>query len=431
MMPTEPGQCPPAAQAPGTTASSDIALVYISTVTPDEPCFHNPAFSRATQMFQQNLLLGMKHAGLQPSLLLSAPPMPSFPRFKRLFVRASRTYLPERLAIELVPFINCTPVKQITIGLAVLVRLLQWGWRTRRTPHRVVFTHNLSVPPGLFTYLGVRWIGAKLMVSINDVNVPGQTVPDTLLTRADFKVTRWLLPRSDGYVPVADALMEDFAPGRPYVRVEGGITDDLIERTGERHRVKRDENAPFTVVATGNLDETNGIPIILKAFQMLVGDQYRLIIAGRGALAGDVQAAAAQDPRIEYRGFLSFSEVVSLYNTTDVLISMRVTRALNTRYFYPSKMMEYLASGTPVMATCTGHTAEEFGDFCFLIKDETSEGLAEMIRYVASLAPEQRDAMGRKAREYMMTNKTWDAQARRIVHYIRETLCGLGEPLRG
>ncbi len=32
-------------------------------------------------------------------------------------------------------------------------------------------------------------------------------------------------------------------------------------------------------------------------------------------------------------------------------------------------MMEYLASGVPVISTCTGHVEEEFGAFTYLLRE--------------------------------------------------------------
>ena len=101
---------------------------------------------------------------------------------------------------------------------------------------------------------------------------------------------------------------------------------------------------------------------------------------------------------------------------------MRLTEALNTKYFFPSKVMEYLTSGVPLISTCTGHMEEEYGDFCYLLRDETPQGLADTIRYVASLDPEERIGRGRKARAYMAKNKTWDAQGNKLFKYICETV---------
>ena len=163
----------------------------------------------------------------------------------------------------------------------------------------------------------------------------------------------------------------------------------------------------------------------MQAFALLEGDHYRLRVAGMGALEGAVKEAAAKDPRIEYCGFVSFEEVLALYNSADLLINMRLTKALNTQYYFPSKLMEYLASGVPVITTCTGHVEEEFGDFTFLLKDETPQGLADLIQCVATLKPAVRFDMGRRAREYMRANKSWDAQGMKIVEFIRERILGI------
>ena len=80
--------------------------------------------------------------------------------------------------------------------------------------------------------------------------------------------------------------------------------------------------------------------------------------------------------------------------------------------------MEYLASGVPVITTCTGQTEDEFRDFVFLLKDETPQGLARVIEYVASLDPEYRVANGIKAKNYMCAHKTWDVQGQRVLDFI-------------
>lgn len=394
----------------------------MGVVVPDEPEFHNAAFSRAGQMFQQNLLLALKHAGLTPSIVLSVRPIPSFPRSRRILIGGGVTYLPEETCVHLLPFFNITPLKQITIGLSVLWSLLRWGWRTRCTPYRVVYTYNLSVPPGLFTLLGARLIGAKALVSLNDINVPGQTASATPACRLDFWLHRVLIPRFDGLVVVTKRIVDDFAPGKSYICVEGGVEKKILDQTDEARRTKKPPATPFTLVFAGSLREINGVLVLLEAFSLLAGQHYRLRIAGGGSLAQKVREAAAKDPRIEYRGFLSFDEVLTLYTTADVLLNIRLTKMLNTRYFFPSKLMEYLASGTPVITTCTGHVEEEFADIAYLLKDESPQGLAEIIRAVASLDPQVRMEMGRKARAYMVANKSWDTQGRKVVRFIRSQL---------
>ena len=79
--------------------------------------------------------------------------------------------------------------------------------------------------------------------------------------------------------------------------------------------------------------------------------------------------------------------MLDLYRSADVLINVRLTQTLNTKYFFPSKLMECLASGVPVISTCPGHVAEEFGRLAYLLREETPEALAAAIRRVAATRP--------------------------------------------
>jgi glycosyltransferase involved in cell wall biosynthesis len=415
--------------APGLRGASsyraDVALVFVGAIVPEKPEFHTTAFSRSGQMYQQEMLEGLGRAGLPTSEIISIVPIPAYPKSNRLWIGGCREEIIESAKVRLLPFLNLSPVKQAMIGFFTLIELIRWGWRNRRRPNRVVFTYNLTVPPGLFTLVGAKLIGAKSVVALCDIDVPGQTVPPGFIWRLSYWMQKRLIPLFDGHIVAAEAIAQDFLANRPYVCVEGGISEQSVLLTSDGVDPGTVSWRPFHIGFAGRLDETNGIPSLLEAFSLLEGDQYRLRIAGGGPLERQVRAAAATDSRIEYLGFVSFSEVLQLYKHSEVLINMRITEKLDTRYFFPGKMMEYLASGTPVITTCTGHTEEEFGDFTYLLRDETAQGLAEIIRRVASLHPEVRWKLGRRAQEYMALHKTWDTQAKKVAQFIREVVLGV------
>jgi len=400
--------------------NSKISMCYIGSVTPDEPDFHNVGFSRAGNMCQLSLLLGLKNAGLTPSAVLSVRPMPSFPRSRQILVQKSCATAEHCILLDFLPFINITPIKQVTIGFSALWSILRWGWRMRYTPHRVVYTFNITVPSAVFTLLGAWITRSKAVAMVYDINVPGETVPPTFFYKLDYWLHKKLLPLFDGLVVITDSISNDFAPKIPFIRVEGGIKNELVQRFTNVTRKTRSGNAksPFTLVVAGGLDEANGISVILEAFSLLEEDNYRLEIAGAGPLENMVRQAANRDERINFHGFISFDEVLKLYDSADVLVNMRLTKAINTRYFFPSKIMECLTSGVPVISTCPGHVSEEFSDFAFLLKEERPVDLANMVKYVASLAPDIRADKAAKAQEYMIRNKTWDVQGLRVVKFV-------------
>ncbi len=391
----------------------DIALAFVGCVVPDVPLYQSIAFSRAGNMSQTNLLASIRHAGVPASKVIAPIPIQSWPAGGHPLVRGTQYRLDDGTLVDSPGFVNIPVLKQLTIGLGVFWRLLAWGWKNRKRRARVVSTYNLSVPPGIFTLLGARLIGAKVVAHLYDINIPGETVPKSPLFRLDYRLQRWLMPHFDGLVVVSDAIIRDFALRAPHIRVDGGVSESAFLVTTEREASKL-----FVIVSAGSLDEANGVTLLLAAFARLKGAQYRLRIAGAGPLEAEVKGAAARDPRIEYQGYLAFADVLKLYQSADILANLRLTKSVNTKYFFPSKLMEYLASGRPVLTTCTGHVEEEFGEFTYLVKEETPEALAAVIESVEREARDDRERKGAMAREYMMATKTWRAQGRRVVRLI-------------
>jgi glycosyltransferase involved in cell wall biosynthesis len=389
-------------------------VAFVGAVIPDEPEYHGPAFNRAGQLFQRGLLDGLTAAGLPPDTVFSIQPIGAFPKVRRIWVPGGRFALGGGIPVRLLPFVNIHPLKWLTAGIMTFGSVVRWSWIHRRR-QRIVHLVNLTMPPALFVLLAARLTGACMLISVLDVFRPGSLVPDTIYHRLDFALQRWLLPHFDGWMVVSQAIAEDLVPGQRVCRIEGGIKAELF---GEPP-LPRPGGSPFRMVLAGGIEPYNGVDLLLEALRWLPAD-CEIVLAGTGALTDDVVAAARRDRRVVYRGFLTLDEVLELYRSADLLLNLRVTKALDTRYFFPSKLMEYLASGVPVLSTCTGHVEEEYGAYVYLLRDETPEALADAISTIRGVAPAERRALGLRAREYMLATKTWPKQGERLVAYIRE-----------
>ncbi|MGA2319520.1 MAG: glycosyltransferase [Solirubrobacteraceae bacterium] len=363
--------------------------------------------------------MALGEAGLPASLILSQRPVRLFPRSRTLLVRGGRHELGSGLSVQMIPFVNLPVIRPMTVGLMVLWRVMRW--KPPRGAKRAVLTYNLTEPPGVFSLIAARLAGATAIASVNDIFVPGETVTDSWSRRLDFWLQRRLIHRFDGLSVANRHIADEFAPGVPWVRNEGGVSD-MVARRFERHPPAREPVAdrPFTIGYAGSLTKVNGIPELVAAFAQLKGRGYRLLVAGRGPEEGLIQRAAADDSRIEFRGYLSENEVLSLYSETDLLLNLRITRRINTDYFFPSKLVEYLATGVPVLSTATGHVKEEFGEVLFLLDEESPEALAELLGHLASMDDRARWARGAAARRQVLATHQWSVQGRKLAALIRQ-----------
>lgn len=401
----------------------DIALAVVAPVVPDVPEFRSRAFSRAANSYIRNLLEALEKAGLRPELVLSFVAMPAFPRSRRMAVRGGPVQLETGTPVRLIGFPNVAVLKQLWLGVATFIRLCLWAAGPARRKCRVIYCFNLTVPPGVFLWAAARLTASKVVVSLNDIGVPGQSVPNGVREKLDFWFQRRLIPRFDGHVAVADAIMRDFAPGKPWVRLEGGVTDRQFEGPAGAESIDRRPQV-FSALLAGGLEEVNGVRLVLQAAALDATLPIRWVIAGGGPLEALVREAAGRSQNVSYLGFLSTADLAAAYRDADLLLNVRLTRSVNTRYFFPSKLIEYLATGTPVLTTATGHAIEEFGDFVYQLDEETPGALLQAVKHVAGLpAGERRDAANR-AREYVHRAKHWNRHGRVLAQYLSRVARG-------
>jgi glycosyltransferase involved in cell wall biosynthesis len=388
------------------------AVAFVGAWVPDVPAFHGSAFNRAGQMFQRGLARAWSAAGLAPSTIYSIEPLPAFPRSTRLLGRRGQVDVEDGHVVRFLPFVNVHPLKAMTAGLATVGALMMWAWRHRKQP-RIIHCFNLTMPPGIFLLFAARLTGSRVIVSLADVCKPGAIVPDTWAWRLDYWLQRQIIPRFDGILLQSRAIADELAHGRHVCQINGGILGEWFAEATQA----RPSGKPFRVVLAGSLEPYNGVDIVLQAFSDL-GDDFELIVAGKGSAVDRVSQAAAKNPRITYAGVLGFDALIDLYRSADLLLNVRLTQAIDTRYFFPSKLMELLASGVPVLSTRSADIVSEFGSLPYFLSEETPQAVAEAIVAIARVPPDERRERGRRAWRFMLEHRTWEAQGPTIREYV-------------
>ena len=208
-------------------------------------------------------------------------------------------------------------------------------------------------------------------------------------------------------------LARSFAPALPAMVLEGAVPE-----TSPDGATTRRPDDPFVAHFTGTLDHVNGVAFMLEGFMRTTNPDYRLRIYGRGPLEHLVTEAAARDPRIEYRGHRPNAEVLEEQRNATVLLNARPSGHPITRYTFPSKLIEYMMSGRPVITTRLPGISPDYFPHLRILEEEAPEALAALIDSVCSEPADQRDALGGRAREFVLTHKSWHAQGQRVAELI-------------
>jgi hypothetical protein len=105
-----------------------------------------------------------------------------------------------------------------------------------------------------------------------------------------------------------------------------------------------------------------------------------------------------------------------------LLVNPRPTAEAFTRYSFPSKNMEYMASGSPLLTTLLPGMPKEYLRYVYVLRDEIPAGIATEIDGLLALGSLQLHYKGQEAKEFALKRKNNVVQARRVARLIES--CG-------
>jgi glycosyltransferase involved in cell wall biosynthesis len=234
-----------------------------------------------------------------------------------------------------------------------------------------------------------------------------------LLKRLDVRLVRWALRGTHAVIALTVDLAKDFAPGKPALVIDG-----IGRFEGDAEQVRRDRTRP-TVVYAGSLRTGYGVDRLVDAVAGLTDPPATLEVYGNGELAGWVSEVAAEQTQINGPRLLSREDLLTAYRSADLLVQPRPTNQSFVRYSFPSKMIEYLASGTPVLTTRLAGVTDEYTPYVYWIDDDSSAGIRKALRDVLQLPEAERSNKGRRAAEYIRATRSTEAQGKKISAFLK------------
>ena len=235
-------------------------------------------------------------------------------------------------------------------------------------------------------------------------------------TRKDHvRLVRKVLENCTGYVPLTEAMNARINPDhKPYVIVEGLC--DVNMRMAEKKNVGEIRRCMYA----GLLDARYGVKNMVDGFLLAKIPNAELHIYGNGPYAEELEEVAMHHHEVIYHGVVMNEEVVAAEMEATILINPRPTHEEFTKYSFPSKNMEYMVSGTPVLTTKLPGMPAEYYPYVFLIEDESAEGMAKAYMEVLRKTNEELHEIGNQAKQFVLMEKNNVAQAEKLIRLIQK-----------
>lgn len=229
----------------------------------------------------------------------------------------------------------------------------------------------------------------------------------------DKKLIDYCVRRIDSFALLSQYMQERLPmEGKPWVLMEGIFQGKRPTDTIQKEKYK-------TIMFAGNLGTFKGIKTIADAFAMIDDPDYRLWVRGDGEFKEELLRRAETDKRIVWYPPLSRKELLDLERKATVMVNGAEPDFDAARYFFPSKTMEYMASGAPTVMFHLACMPEEYGKHIFYVDGEGAKGLRDKLVEVCEKPTEELIDFGQRAADFIFTEKTPYLQCGKIINLLK------------
>lgn len=367
----------------------------------------NPGF--AVQKFTRLLVKGLQASGAQVLAVSNPPNMTR----RKVYVSSVRE-TEDGVQYKYVPYLNLSILKHLCLFIYTFFYVLFWGIRGREDKTIVCDVLAVSICMGALFASKINRV--KSVAVVTDIyGLMAGNGSQTLIVRLAAKLNACYSGLFNKYILLTEQMNDVVNPkGRPHIVMEALCDSSLASEINEK--IKKVH--PRTVIYAGGLYEKYGLKTLAEGFIKADMEDVKLVYYGSGSYVDEFKNLCKKHPNLEYCGVAPNDIVVREELKASLLVNPRFTTEKFTKYSFPSKNIEYMASGTPLLTTNLPGMPKEYHSHVFLFKEETVDGYAEAIRSTLSYSEKELISFGRKAREFVLLKKNNIEQGKRVLEFI-------------
>lgn len=386
-------------------------LLFFGSLMESRECEATPGCPASSARYQEQLLGSVINEFRCSVGAICPAPVPSYPRWPRFFVARTERTLTNSVSLVSPAFWNRGALRVLTQVPTVLREALR-DCRRRGKPD-VVLIYNLHPGYALPAWIVARIFRRPIVGVVADLFFAGSEPPKGLLRRVEAQFGKALLADLDGVLAFSSLVLSDFGVRAPSLRAvpamdASEVLTGLPVKSSECRRI---------ALFSGSLVKSNGVDLLLEAFRRRRVRDTELWIVGRGPMEDEIRRLPVEEG-VCFKGFLRREELLDLQRNSLLLVNPRPNTMREHRYNFPSKMIEYMASGRPVVTTGSTDIRADYWPYVLGIEREDPEGVAEALDRGFTMDGAALDALGARARLKVLEEKTWAAEGRRVAEFL-------------
>lgn len=371
-----------------------------------------------THKFNWNLIRGIEMYNDFSFTYISAMPISDYPFFPEKKIKKNvwkMDIFGKEIKIIQIPFINSSILKIITRFFSGFYYSIKHYNKIKNKGGVIVY--SVHVPFMMIGYLiskiyRIDFIG--IWTDPPSVKCNREDSLKSKLRNLEFSISRCLMKRASKVIVLTKYLAEDFAPNKEYLVMEGIVDINEIKEKIVKEKSNMDI---IKIVYTGTLDKRYGIKNIVEGFKMANEKNIILEIYGKGDYEEELISETSTNSNIRYNGFVSNEQILDIQRNADYLINARSHKDEYVKYSFPSKTLEYMLSGTPIISTMLPGIPDEYKDYFFALEDNNAKTICDMLKRIKKISTKEKLSIGLKAQKFALS-KDYITQGKRIIDFI-------------
>ncbi len=389
-----------------------MKILFLGYTISKEATLNLNGVSYAGNNMQLNVLKNLVNETGMDICSITIYPIAAFPKSKKIIIRKENIQLFNNFYSVKIGFINLPILKQI---LETIMVFLEARKQIKKNNIKTVFTFNMFPQVGLPAKWVKKLYACEIVSLVADLPIDdsvGRKGLSKVLRDIFDYLTKSAILECDKIIALNINAINKYAPKTPFIIVDGGVESSDITP------LKRKRNKEKNIVYTGALVEYSGILNLIEAMKLIKDEKVVLDIYGSGQIEETIKRETKIMDNVRYHGRVDNLQVKKIQREAFLLVNPRPVDDPISKVTFPSKIFEYMLSGTPVLTTRLNGFSEGYLDKMFFVDNNNPELLATEINKIISLSEKERSSIALKARTYVINNKTWAKQCEKMKEFI-------------
>lgn len=383
-----------------------MKILFLTYVVNDEMGSKLNGYSIAGNKMQKNIIKNMS-IYFERTTSISIIPGSSYPKNKFLFYKGGKIDIDNFVSYS-TPFINIPIIKQIMqiIGTIKLCK-------KHVDKNTVVFSFNsfpLTGIPSIYCKRKFKCLTCSYIADlpISDIYIGGIK---SIAKKRYEELSNYLITKNDKLVFINKNAAKMFHKNK-FLIIEGGVDKKEVLPIKKR---KKCENK--ILLYTGALTHYSGVKILIEAMKLVNNKDIKLEIYGNGLLREEIVKEVKEMNNVVYCGCINNNEILLKQKEAYLLVNPRKANNLISKTTFPSKIFEYLVSGTPTLMTRIEGIPKIYYRYIYNCKDD-AKSIANAINKIDMIDWKEKSNKAKEAYDYIINNKTWDKQCKKIYNFL-------------